>query len=338
MKRRVLLLIAALLLALPALAHDPMLSGIRVIVGEGKTVVSAMTHVSQLTISEGRKTLSPAEIDLAFRRRVRLRFAGRDFAPGKTNVLRDDPNDLVTWQATVEGEAADPEVLARLYPDDPSSRLVVSVVREGVVTQETLLDAAHPSLTDAPPESKLAIALRYVREGVLHIFGGPDHICFVLGLLLLGGSLKELLKTVTAFTLAHSITLTIAALGVWNPSPRYVEPLIALSIVMVAAENLRKSKRADLRPWLALVFGLIHGFGFAGALAEVGLPRQALGVALLSFNVGVEIGQASVVLTVAPGLAWLARARPKIHARVVTLGSVAIGLAGAFWLVTRIAR
>ena len=329
----------ALLLALPVLAHDPMLSGLRVIVGGGKTVVSVTTHISQLTEAEG-KPLEPLTMDRAFRKRVRLRFSGTDFAPQKTNLLRDNPNDLVTWQATLDKEVTDPEVLARLYPDDSSSKLVVSVLRDGSLVQETVLDAAHPALlrNHEPPESRWQVFLRFVREGVTHIFGGPDHICFVLGLLLLGGGLKTLLKTVTAFTLAHSITLTVAALGIWNPSPRIVEPLIALSIVAIAVENLRPRKVSarDLRPWFAFGFGLIHGFGFAGALAEVGLPQQALGVALAAFNFGVECGQALIVIAVAPALAKLAEDKPKLHRLFLRLASVGIGLAGLWWFVTRL--
>ena len=181
--------------------------------------------------------------------------------------------------------------------------------------------------------------LRFVREGVLHIFGGPDHILFVLGLLLLGGTLKSLIKTVTAFTVAHSITLTVAATGLWNPGPRYVEPLIALSIVAIALENLRrngKTAKRDLRPWFAFGFGLIHGFGFAGALAEVGLPKEALGVALASFNIGVEIGQVTIVLAAAPALALLSARKPAISRNVVVAGSTLIGICGAFWFVTRV--
>jgi hypothetical protein len=341
--RRFLTLCLALLMALPALAHDPMLSGLRVIVGGGKTVVSVTTHISLLTEAEG-KPLEPLAMDLAFRRRVRLRFSGTDFAPQKTNLLRDDPNDLVTWQATLDKEVAAPEVLARLYPNDPSSKLVVSVLREGSLVQETVLDAAHPALllSHEPPESRWQVFLRFVREGVSHIFGGPDHVCFVLGLLLLGGGLKTLLKTVTAFTLAHSITLTIAALGIWNPSPRLVEPLIALSIVAIAVENLRRISPAS-RSWrgargevFAFGFGLIHGFGFAGALSEVGLPQQALGVALAAFNFGVECGQALIVIAVAPALAKLADDKPTLHATLLKMLSMGIGLAGLWWFVTRL--
>lgn len=327
-----------------ARAHDPNLSGIKVLVGGGRTVVSVSTHRSQLESADGLTGKEPpVALDRAIRERLKLKLDGQAFAPKTSRLLPDDTSDLLVWQATLDREASDPEVLARLFPEDPSSRTVVSLVKDGLVVREDLLDAAHPSVfstPSAPPESRLAVAGRFLREGVAHIFGGPDHVCFVLGLLLLGGTLKTLLKTVTAFTLAHSVTLTLAATGVFVPSPRLVEPIIALSIVAVAAENLRPrapgDRFADLRPWLAFGFGLIHGFGFAGALAEVGLPKESLGIALASFNGGVELGQASIVLAVAPALGWLAKSRPKLHRAVVVGGSVAVGLAGAFWFVQRL--
>jgi hypothetical protein len=333
-------------------AHDPQLSGLRVLVSPGTTVVSVTTHLSRLAAAEGTANgaLDPSAADRAIRRRLRLRFAGKDFPPARAHVLYDARNDIVVWQTRLKEEAADPEVLARLYPEDPTSRLVVTVVRDGQVAQETLLDSGYPALLlahAATADDWRSVALRYGREGVRHIFGGPDHLCFLLGLLLLGGSLSTLLRMVTAFTLAHSITLSLAATDILSASPRLVEPLIALSIVVIAAENLRAQDattaitptpvRRDHRPWLAFAFGLIHGLGFAGALAEVGLPPTALGISLASFNVGVELGQAAIVLVAVPLLNVLASRHARMHRRAVWLGSLGIGLAGIYWLIARLA-
>ncbi len=341
-----LLAILTLMLCLPTLAHDPQLSGVRVIVGDGATLVSVMTHRSQLAAagapgkSADRAALDAAAVDQAIRRRLMVRLDGAPFVPTAASLMRDDANDLLVWQSHYPREAKIVEVASRLYPENPSSRFVVSVVRGGVTVEETLLDAAHPALVAGKAKSSIVTAaVRYIHEGLRHIFGGPDHIAFVVGLLLFGGTLKHLLKTVTAFTLAHSITLSLAAAGVWSPSPRFVEPLIALSIVCIAWENLRPRPRRterDLRPLLAFGFGLIHGFGFAGALSQVGLPRDALWAALASFNIGVEIGQATIILTLTPLLARLANRRPVWHQRTIVLGSVAIGLAGLYWFATRL--
>ncbi len=147
---------------------------------------------------------------------------------------------------------------------------------------------------------------QFVREGVRHIFIGPDHILFLVGLLLLGGTLSQLLRIVTAFTLAHSVTLVLATLNVLSPPARVIEPMIALSIIFVGAHALWQSKEGrDWRLLFAFCFGFVHGFGFANVLREMRLPRGALGWSLFSFNAGVEIGQACIVLAVAPLLALL---------------------------------
>jgi hypothetical protein len=332
--------VALLVAGSTANAHDPALSGIRVLFSTTGVIVNVTTHMSRLKKAEKRAAMSRDDMESALRRRLRLLLDGSAPAFARPNVILDPANDLIIWQGRIDHTAKLCEVQSRLYPEDASSRTVVTMIRDGIAVQDALLDSAHPDFMGRrAPVSKWVVAGTYIREGVGHIFGGPDHILFVLGLLLLGGTLKSLIKTVTAFTLAHSITLTIAATGIWNPSPRIVEPLIALSIVAIAVENLRragKTAKRDLRPWFAFGFGLIHGFGFAGALAEVGLPKEALGVALASFNIGVEIGQVTIVLAAAPALALLAAKRPAINKRLVFAGSACIGVCGAFWFVSRV--
>jgi hydrogenase/urease accessory protein HupE len=182
-----------------------------------------------------------------------------------------------------------------------------------------------------------AVLRTFVTAGVHHIAIGPDHVLFVLGLLLLGGGLARLLKVVTAFTLAHSITLALAALGLVHLPSRVVEPAIALSIVFVAFETLRsRGGTADMRAPLAFGFGLVHGFGFASVLTEFGLPRAALGWALAGFNLGVEAGQACIVLTVAPLLGLLARRSPRVHTRLITVAALGIAATGSYWFVQRL--
>jgi hypothetical protein len=330
-------------MALPAGAHDLGLSGIRVLYRSHDVVVNVTTPISRLRRAEGKAAMSPAQLDQAIRRRLHVRFDGNPLSPQTAHVIGDSTADMLSWQTVLTGPVKVCEVTARLYPEDPNSRTVVVLIRGGQVFQEALLDAAHPDLLRSQsPLRPIAVALRYVHEGIGHIFGGPDHILFVLGLILLGGTLKSLLKTVTAFTLAHSVTLTLAATGVFSPSPRIVEPLIALSIVAIAVENLRhrgKEKTAakrDLRPYYAFSFGLVHGFGFAGALAQIGLPREALGVALASFNIGVEVGQVAIILAALPLLTWLGKARPIAFSRLVPAGSVVIGVVGAYWFFSRL--
>ena len=305
------------------------------------------THISKLENASHTQNL-----DEAIRQRLKLGLDSHLFAPQKALLIPDNANNFVTWQATYHGAALHIEVLSRLYPELPTSSLTVAVIDHGLITQQALLTDAQPTVawngatreqTESPIHRNMKIVGEFVRTGILHIFTGPDHICFILGLLLLGGSLMKLLKIVTAFTIAHSITLSIAVLQIWVPSPRIIEPLIALSIVAVALENLnprnwRESTSAprDWRPYIAFGFGLVHGFGFAAVLTEISLPRQMLLPALASFNIGVEIGQATIILIAAPLLALLASRSKLWNQRLVIFGSASIALVGIFWFVQRV--
>ena len=180
----------------------------------------------------------------------------------------------------------------------------------------------------------------YLRIGVEHIIFGYDHLLFVLGLFLLVRP-RQLLVTVTAFTLAHSITLALSALaGITLPGPP-IEIIIALSIALLGAEAIYRQRGQETIsarwPWaIAFGFGLIHGFGFAGALAEIGLPRGAEIMALLLFNIGVELGQIAFIACLA-GAAWIVSrvAKPALQPTATVL-AYAIGITGAFWSVERI--
>jgi len=196
-----------------------------------------------------------------------------------------------------------------------------------------VLPRAAPSGTDA------GVGWAYFRLGVAHILSGVDHLLFVLCLLFVAGSMSRALTTVTAFTLAHSLTLASAVLGLVQVPSAFVEAAIALSILTLAAELAREpvARRSARSPWLiAFVFGLLHGLGFAGALAELGLPSTALPLALLTFNLGVEVGQVVFI-----GVALLAAAfvRPRAGRWLRALqvgGRYAIGATAAFWLIQRV--
>src|SRR5215468_9062734 len=177
-------------------------------------------------------------------------------------------------------------------------------------------DAVERRYFAGTTQGALAVMRTFIPSGVHHILIGPDHILFLVGLLLLGGTWGSLLRIVTAFTLGHSLTLSLAALDVVSPPARLIEPAIALSIVFVGADNLVKESGRDVRAWLALVFGLVHGFGFASVLREFGLPSEALGWSLFSFNVGVEIGQLAIVLLVTAVLATIRRRSDVVAYRI----------------------
>ncbi len=171
-------------------------------------------------------------------------------------------------------------------------------------------------------------------SGVSHILGGLDHLVFLFALILIGGRLRGLLATITAFTVAHSLTLGLAVLGIWAPSPTFVEPLIALSVAYVGLENFFV-KSADRRWLITFPFGLVHGFGFAGALGELAVPKDQLVPALVSFNVGVELGQLAVLAVVLPLLLWARRSEWFRVYGVRGLSSVVV-LLGLGWFVLRV--
>jgi len=181
------------------------------------------------------------------------------------------------------------------------------------------------------PPTRLAVIRQYLTLGFTHIVPrGLDHILFVVGLFLLTTRIKPLLAQVTAFTVAHSITLGLTMYGFVSLSPRIVEPAIALSIAYIAIENLLTT---ELKPWrvaIVFAFGLLHGMGFAGVLRELGLPRREFLTALVSFNGGVEAGQLFVIAVAAVVFA------PKWRARVVVPASLAIAATGLFWTVQRL--
>jgi len=189
--------------------------------------------------------------------------------------------------------------------------------------------------------SAVDIALTYLVLGAEHILQGVDHLLFVFALLLIVVGVRRLVATITAFTLAHSLTLGAATLG-WVYVPQQpVEAVIALSILFLAVELIHgKEGRQGMAakwPWLiAFVFGLLHGFGFAGALSEIGLPQQAIPLALVFFNVGVELGQLLFVATVLI-LFWALRLKQSVfYERAETLAVYAIGSFSSFWLIERV--
>jgi hydrogenase/urease accessory protein HupE len=175
-----------------------------------------------------------------------------------------------------------------------------------------------------------------VWTGVQHIWTGYDHLAFLLALVLVGGRARSLVGTVSAFTVAHSITLALAVLHVVTPRASIVEPGIALSIACVGVENLwRRGQEVRGRWRITFLFGLLHGFGFASALTELDLPRERVASALLAFNVGVELGQLAVLAVVLPPIVLLRR-RAAFRTWGVGALSAALAVAGCVWFVVRI--
>ncbi|GLR88487.1 HupE/UreJ family protein [Bradyrhizobium iriomotense] len=256
-------------------------------------------------------------------------------------VIADD--DGIIFRSTYSCADVAGDIVYRstvLTEKDPGARQVVLIAQGGREAQ-VLLDDGNTTITLSAPAPPISSTMgRYLVTGIEHIFLGYDHIAFLIAVMLWARRFIPVIKIVTAFTIAHSITLSLAALGVVIIPSRIVEPTIAASIVFVALENFL-SRDIGRRWQVAFAFGLVHGFGFASALQEIGLPSDAVVPALAAFNVGVEIGQVAIVAIVLPILIALDRLiatdsdKPTRAAPLVYGLSFAISVLGCYWLITR---
>ena len=245
----------------------------------------------------------------------------------------------LTWHVPDARAVGRLTVRCALFPYDPNHQTFVNLYENGRLVRQEILNSTRNSLEfyTGTRQGAVAVFKTFTASGIHHIAIGPDHILFIVGLLLLGGTVRRLLLIISAFTLGHSITLSLAALGIVTPPAHVIEPAIALSIVSVGADNLLVgSKGRDARAWVALFFGLVHGFGFASVLRETGLPPRALGLSLFSFNLGVEIGQAIIVLIVASLLGAIRARRPAATRPIVLAGSLVVIAAGTYWFIQRV--
>ena len=301
--------------------------------------------------------LSPALLELLERPDGRVDVVWRtstvqvpdaDFAPelpaectaGPSEASADERYVTVRWVAECgAGGLVGRRVAVRGLASAQTDALMRVQLRDGRVLQ-TVLRKRSPAYVIPARPSVWAVIAEYARLGTEHILQGPDHLLFVFGLVLLVASTRLLVQTVTAFTVGHSITLSAAVLDLVHLPSAPVEVLIAVSILVLATELARSRPDTLMRrfPWLmAGTFGLLHGFGFAGALREAGLPQSDVPLALFAFNVGIEIGQLLFVLVVVAAGALLRRTWAK-GSRVARLPAVYVmGVLAASWCYERVA-
>ncbi|WP_165972276.1 HupE/UreJ family protein [Paenibacillus piri] len=254
-----------------------------------------------------------------------IRKTDKETIPGLTLQLR------YTGKQSVSGFTIE---YGLLFDREDPNHLNFALILDGDDTDQTIFDSAHRSYRFEPlnPTSLTKTLWKYFMLGIEHILLGFDHLLFLFSLLLVAARYRDMLKIVTAFTVAHSITLLLASLGFINVNPVWVESAIALSICYVAVENIVSGKHA-MRWLLTFMFGLVHGLGFAGALAEIGLPRNYFVGSLLTFNAGVEVGQLAIVFVVLPFLLWLRKW--KWHRTVIIIGSALIFIRAFWWVLER---
>jgi hydrogenase/urease accessory protein HupE len=345
-------LAAAIGTAAPALGHQMNLSIARIAIGSDRSVTVAVTmkgsdidraagtHVFDALSGLVRLEALSAAAGIGEYVTQHAVVFGRDGThcrPGSAEVQPDDDGVLVRvrWDCA---DAADPLLYrATVLTDVDSSARQVVLIGDA---EQNLIDAAQTdvTLTEDRGGGLGSVIVRYVSAGIEHIFIGYDHIAFLIAIVLWARRLAPVIKIVTAFTLAHSLTLSLAALDIVRIPSAIVEPAIAASIVYVAAENFL-SRDVEKRWRITFAFGLIHGFGFASALQEFGLPKSALVPALASFNAGVEIGQLAIVSLALPALLMLDRlfaspGVPRATPMVYAVSGV-ICILGGYWFVMR---
>jgi hydrogenase/urease accessory protein HupE len=345
-------IVLVLLLSAPVAAHQVPFSYLDARIDNEAVSVTLVVHMADVGHELGIDPPDPL-LEAAFlaqqRRlieamiepRIRLAADGRTLAAPVWSDMEPLPERQSIQMRARYPLAGSPGLLAldtQMFPYDPPHQTFVNFYDGEDLRHQVILDQVktHADYFAGTSQGAIAVARRFVPAGILHIVLGPDHLLFLFGLLLLGGSLRQLALVVTAFTVAHSITLTLAALNYFSPPARIVEPAIALSIVYVGADNLMVRDGRDMRIWIACAFGCIHGFGFANVLREMDLPRRALGWSLLSFNLGVELGQLVVVVIVASALAALRSRHEAAGRQLVFAGSIVVIAAGAFWFIQRV--
>jgi hydrogenase/urease accessory protein HupE len=357
--RRVLLTALVVLAARAVAAHPAPFSYLDLVLGDDGVSATLTLHdldaAHELGLSSPDPFMTPAGAE-AYRDRLaailasRLRIEGDGQARAVTFGALEPLPERQSLRFTLGIAGPRPgrvTVTATLFPYDPIHQTFVNVHEDGTLRHQAVLDAAHPTLDyyAGTLQGTRAVLATFIPAGTQHILIGPDHLLFLVALLLLGGTARQLVGIVTAFTVGHSVTLSLAALDLVTPPAWLVEPVIAMSIVLVAVDNLLvahardaapDTPARDLRPWGAGLFGLVHGFGFAAVLREFGLPSGALGWSLFGFNLGVEVGQLAVVAVVATALAAVRRRDPTLARRVAIVGSVVVALAGTYWFVERV--
>jgi hydrogenase/urease accessory protein HupE len=346
--------ILALLLgvAAPAAAHPVPFSYLDILIDPDGINITLVVHVfdaaHELGVDPPERLLDPSvlvlhgnELIALLRSRLQIAAGGRMLTAGVWSAAEPLPErQSVRLRARYPtgGVPGSITLTAKLFPYDRAHQTFLNFYEGGALTSQAILDRDHPQLEyfAGSRQGVFAVIRKFLPAGIHHILVGPDHLLFLVGLLLLGGSVRRLLLVVSSFTLAHSITLSLAALNLVTPPERLIEPAIALSIVYVGVDNLMIGRGRDVRAWIAFAFGFVHGFGFANVLREMNLPSRALGWSLFSFNLGVEIGQLLVVVVVTSALMAVRSRNEAAGRRLVLAGSLAVIAAGAFWFVQRV--
>jgi hydrogenase/urease accessory protein HupE len=340
--------------AAPALAHTADISTAKIDVKkDGVYVVDVgflatdLERMFRETMSEragvnlGEPGVLEEEIGKFVRRRVSMKDAEGHVCASDVKKAGEDPTNqdsaLIVVRFNCAGVAGQIfyDATKLLAAQGPKGKQLVTLVGTENAGEIMLYPSDPPLDLSKPLMTTWQLMLKFGEAGVEHIVTGYDHLCFLFALILWAHRVWPVVKIVTAFTVSHSITLSLAALNIFTLPSTLTESLIAASIIFVAVENFF-SHNIDKRWRVTFLFGFIHGFGFASALTEMGVPQDAVVPALASFNIGVELGQIAVVLLVMPILLYIDRhTKGERHSMLVYAGSTIIALFGLYWLLER---
>jgi hydrogenase/urease accessory protein HupE len=347
--------LCALLCGVAACAHEIGTTRVSVLFQEGRAyhieiVTDANSLVEKLAASAGMSApvdtkAALVNFDEKFRQRVKLAFDGSEAHPEIAYAVAPAADATSAAAAIIRMTGPIPRDARQFtwtyaWTFASYAMTVRSAASENPATQwlEGGQTSAPFTLTSpAPAVNRVHTAWRYLTLGFTHILpNGLDHMLFVLGIYLLSGRARSVLWQVSAFTVAHSITLGLSMYGLLAVSPGIVEPLIAVSIAYVAIENIFLSELKSWRVALVFAFGLLHGMGFAGALKDLGLPRSEFATALLTFNVGVEAGQLAVIGAAFLLVGWHCADRAWYRRRIVVPASMLIACTAVYWTIERL--
>lgn len=353
MRALIIGLLAVLLLnAAPASAHPTPFSYLDIHVNGDIVEVSLIAHMidiaHDLNVDPPERLLQPDQISIygtniatMLAARLRLQVNGVPLTAGawSTPVALPERQSLqMTARFSRPASIGVLRLDTLMFPYDPLHQTFVNVYEGDTLALQAILDQSKTAVEffSGSRPGIASLMRRFVAIGTRHILLGPEHLLFLVGVLLLGGTARQLAFVVSAFTVGHCLTLALGAFNILNPPARLIEPAIALAIVYVGADNLMVRNGKDLRLWIAFAFGCIHGFGFANVLREMDLPRRATTWSIASFGVGAEFAQLLVAAAAAVLFATLLARDAALHRKVVYAGSILVIAGGAFWFIQRV--
>jgi hydrogenase/urease accessory protein HupE len=273
--------------------------------------------------------------------RIHLTADGTTLAPASWSAAEPLPERQsmrIRVRYDVSGAPGTYTLDTRMFPYDTAHQTFVNVYEGDLLTLQAILDVGKTRLDyySGSREGVTAVARRFFPAGLRHVWLGLDHVMFLLGVLILGGSVLQLASLAVGFAAGNVAAFVLILLSLLHPAPRLIEPAIALSVVYIGADNLMVRGGRDMRVWIAAAFGLIHGFWFANGLREMDLPARAFAWSLASFDMGVEVAQILTILTLGVGIALLKQRSPDAARRLAYVGSAVVIVAGIYLFVQRV--